>query len=125
VRTYYDLEDYHWDMIKDKGLKKDKKVWVAITTSYKFGPQEAIITGFDIHFEGEIEIEVKLKAEEPYDWDANPKEYDAIPSTVFMYQVHDTKEQTVAFLRTWIRNKIRRFNETIKYYENQLDNLTV
>jgi hypothetical protein len=125
VRTYYDLEDYHWDMIKDKGLEKDKKVWVAITTNYRFGPQEAIVDGFDIHFEGEIEVEVKLKVEEPYDWDANPKDYDSIPFTVFMYQVYDTKEQAVTFLRTWIRNKIRRFNETIKYYENQLDNLTV
>jgi len=125
VRTYYDLEDYHWKAIKAARLKKGKKVWVGITNNYRFGPREAIIDGFDIHIEGEIEVDVKLKAKEPYDWNANPREYDAIPSTVFMYQVYNTKDEAVDFLKTWIKNKIKRFNSSISYYEGELKRLTV
>jgi len=125
MRTYYDLEDYHWKMIEKAGLKKDKKVWVAATRYGDIGVTRAIVDNFDIHIEGEIEVGVKLKLDEPRDWDANPRDYDMLPSTVFMYQVYHTKEEALKFLRKSIRGKIKELSRSIRYYMKELENLTV
>jgi hypothetical protein len=125
VRTYHKLENYHWEEIKDAGLEKDKKVWVGIINSWRRGVVEGIVDSFDIHFEGEIEVNVQLKKESSNEWDANPKEYDLMSTKVFKFQVYDTKEQAEAFLRTYFRNTITRLNESVKHYTKELDKLTV
>ena len=123
MRTYYKLEDYHWEMIKERGLEKGTKVWVAKIRSYELEVQEAIVEGFDIHIEGEVEVRVRFKEKPRNEWNVNPPEYEMLPQTVFMFQVYHKKEQALTFLKKHIDSTITRLNDSINYYKKELQKL--
>lgn len=104
MRTYYELEDWHWDMIKKAGFKKGMKVWVA-RDDYYYDVAEGTIKEFDVHIEGEVEIRVAIP--------------DNIASSrFFMFQVKKTEEEAWDVLEKIAQTRVEAAESKLKYRKN-------
>ena len=106
MRTYYKLEDYHWKTIKERGLSKGTKVWVA-RGRYDYDVAKGTITDFGIHFEGEIEVRVKFGD-------------DITGRTFYLFQIHDTENGAWNALEAITQRNREHAQGTVDYHRGIL-----
>jgi len=109
MRTYYKLEDYHWETIKEHGLSEGKEVWVA-RGRYDYDVAKGTVSEFDIHIEGEIEVKVKFGD-------------DMFSHTFFLLQIHDTENGAWNALEAMIQRSRERAQSTVDYHRDTLEDI--
>jgi hypothetical protein len=133
VRTYYELEDWHWDMINDRGMVKGKKVWFADIDDSDKMVNEGIITGHDVHIEGDVELKIKVVKEYDYSvpdniWVEDETKRKSVEryeytKTVFMDNCFDTREEAVERGIFLLVTRIKVLESRVEYEEIKLNEL--
>lgn len=128
MRTYYELEDYHWDMINEKGFIKGSIVWFADLHSHNEIIETGVVIGHDIHIEGDIELKVEITKEyKKYPdeiWDTSDKvDTYTYTKTVFMDDCFFNKEDAIVDGKTRLKSRIKTLGDRIKYERKKLKEL--
>lgn len=127
MQTYYELEDYHYKMIKKAGFKIGCEVYFKYPYAYKTNLiKNGVIERFDITTSGDILFIIKHEIIEKInenEWNTQ-KEYKRIScETVRMDEVKHHMKDTIKIHMTHILDEIEEFIENIKYRLDEMEKL--
>jgi len=124
MRTYYELENYHYEEIKNAGYKIGSEVY--FQEKYDDDIYKGIISKFNITIDGEIEFQIDyeeiIKSDEN-EWDTVKERSFRRWTTIPMYLVSHNKKDCII---KNIKDKISRLKYTIskaKYYLGEIEKL--
>lgn len=130
-RTYYELEDWHWKHIKERGMEKDVKVWFIDLDGFdeEYVKQGTII-GHDVHIEGDVMLRVEW--EYTRDWhvhesiwvtDEDKRSGTTVETSnklVYMGWCFHTKVEAIECAKRVLKTKISNLGSEIKYLRKKL-----
>lgn len=131
-RTYYELEDYHWESIKKKGFTEGVEVWFADPECYqdKF-VKNGVITGHDITLDGDVLLEIEWI--DLYNWEISENIWvtdekdrkgvreDKSTARVYMNWAFFTREEAAECAKRILGNKISRAEDQLDYRKRRLE----
>jgi hypothetical protein len=123
MRTYDELEDYHYDEIKKAGYSIGSNVY------FKDPLKEIIRKGkiekFDITLNGEIlfKIDYEEEVENHDEWDTKEKRTYKTFTTIYMFLAGHTKEEVIRKNTNLYIQEINQFISGIEYRLNRIEKL--
>ena len=108
MRTYDKLESYHYKEIKAAGFKKGATVWFCDTFLDEI--EQGKIKSFDIHFEGQILFDIKVKGR-------------LTSTSIPMYRVAKSEQGVKDLMVQIYERQIYAEKRSIKYLRKLIKNL--
>jgi len=128
MRTYSELQSWHYKQIEDSGFKIGDKIWFE---NYLGSIIEGVIKEFKLHWSGEDMIMVRVLYDDNYEitdppnvWDVNGQNINKHKSSdeddIYINSIASTKEQLCNNIIVQTKKKIGSLKSEIEYYENKI-----
>ena len=125
MRTYYELEDYHYEEIKAAGFKKGGEVYCLDFLDHKI--VKGIITKFDISIDGCLKFTItyeethKPKKDKGFWYTSDPQPWtEKHTVSRWMNHVAHSKDELKKILKIFTKQKIEVHESTIEYEKQRI-----